>query len=68
MGEDVNPKKKVLEPRSGEKIFGPFRGLRGHAPRKILKDSVQDMLKSYFWTSVVTFTDSLKSSSYQISI
>ena len=48
-GGQVDPE-KIFEPRSG---------------RKFLKYSVQDWLKSHFWT-LVTFTDSLKSSSKEI--
>ena len=61
-------KKKILEPRSVEKNFsGLLRVSGGMLPQKILKDSVQDWLKSHFWT-LVTFNDSLKSSCNQHSI
>ena len=60
--------KKSFEPRGGEKnFFRPSRGGGGMLPRKILKIRVQDWLKSHFWT-LVTFTDSLKSSSKKIFI
>ena len=55
--------KKMFEPRGGEKnFFRPSRGSGRCSPRKCWKYSVQDWLKSHFWT-LVTFTDSLKSSS-----
>ena len=60
---------KFLEPRSGKKIF--FRACKGVqvacSHGKFRKHSVQDWLKSHFWT-LVTFTDSLISSSNKISI
>ena len=67
LGRESIPE-KFLEPRSGEKIFlGLVEGSRGMLPRKILKHSVQDWLKLHLWT-LVTFTDSLISSSNKISI
>ena len=49
-----------------ERIFWPSKGVRGHAPpENFEKDSVQDWLKSHFWTLV---TDALISSSNKISI
>ena len=45
-----------------KKFFRPSRGSGACSPGKFWKYSVRDWLKSYFWT-LVTFTDSLKSSS-----
>ena len=61
--------KKIFEPRGGEKtdFIGLLGGPGACFPGKFLKHSVQDWLKSHFWTSV-TFTDSLKSSSKKIFI
>ena len=62
LGEEVNPK-KIFEPGSGEKnFFRPFRGSGGGMP----VISLHYWLKSHFWVLVI-FTDSLKSSSSQIS-
>ena len=56
--------KKIFEPRCGDKkIFRPSRGGPGHAPPENFENIVfRIWLKSHFWT-LVTFTDSLKSSS-----
>ena len=49
-----------------KEFFWPSKGVRGHAPpENFEKDSVQDWLKSHFWTLV---TDALISSSNKISI
>ena len=48
-------------------FFRPTRGSGGMLPGKFWKDSVQDRVKSHFWT-LVTFTDSLIGSSNKISI
>ena len=55
--------KKIFEPRCGDKkIFRPSRG-PGHAPPENFENiGFRIWLKSHFWT-LVTFTDSLKSSS-----
>ena len=59
----VDPK-KLLEPR--REIL--FRACRGPPQKKIKwNDSVQDWLKSHFWT-LATFTDSLILSSNKVSI
>ena len=65
---EVDPK-KFLDPRSGDKKkFLGLLGVWGHVHlEKFEKISVQDWLKSHFWTLVI-FTDSLISSSNKISI
>ena len=60
---EVDPEKKFWATRRWEKIFvGLLGGPKACCPGKFWKYSVQDWLKSHFWT-LVTFTDSLKSSS-----
>ena len=60
--------KKFWATRRGEKIFlGLLGGPEACSPGKFWKYSVQDWLRSHFWT-LVTFTDSLKSSSKKIFI
>ena len=55
-------REKMFEPRGGDKnFFRPSRGPGACSPGKFGKYSIQDWLKLHFWT-LVTFTDSLKSS------
>ena len=64
-GEDDSRKNLGAKQRR-EKIFRSSRG-RGHASPKKFEKIVQDCLKSNFWT-LVTFTDSLISSSNKIRV
>ena len=61
--------KKIFEPRGGDKkFFRPSKGGPGHAPPENFENIVfRIWLKSHFLT-LVTFIDSLKSSSKKIFI
>ena len=66
-GESRSPKKFLSHAAARKFILGLLGGPGAYSPGKFLKYSVQDWLKSHFWT-LITFTDSLKSPSRKIFI